>query len=120
GISPSNQQAMASCNDGLCDATNLFRSLALSEYHLWKSLATGSIVVDAGEPQVFGDAMTRRVEDHGQGVVGRHVASPNGFEQLRWGFRQVVAPNFLICHGFRFDSQQSSFLELCAGFGERA
>ncbi len=73
---------MTAVDDGLGDAGDLVGGLALAEHHLWKPLADGAVVVDAGESEVL-----ERLVD-GAGVpgapfgVGRvEVAIAHGLEQ---------------------------------------
>jgi len=99
-------------DNGLSDARDLRRSLALAEDHLREPLPRRSVMVNLGKSQILDDLTVQLVGGAPLGLSRIEPAFAHGIEQRAQRDEVAKGRIFLISQGLVFDSTASRSIEL--------
>ena len=112
GIGPRDEEALTARHDGLGDARDLSRCLALAIDDFGKPLAFGTIVVQARKSEILDRVAGHRLARLIGCLDCRQPPLSDGLEQSAKARRKGRIVKLLIRQGFRFDSDRKTSLEL--------
>jgi hypothetical protein len=75
------EQVLAGINNSFGNSSNLLRSFALSEHHLWKALPNTPVVVDPRKSEILEGSVAQKLKEPGLRSLRRYDAGLDRLEQ---------------------------------------